>query len=199
MNLHNPLPAFWSNFLYSSDALKVANKVFSSQWQPKKTECSKTIEAYQKHLLNHTHFQKNQDLQATFKQNQTLKEVQDEHSDLFVLALWAIFERFLRDFLLEKGQALQQHVTPNILAQGLYQHYQKEVEYWKPDEMLDFMKNLMIQQNNNIDLIGNAKQIYTYRNWVAHGKKVGKKPSHVKPQTAYETLTQIADILLQNT
>lgn len=192
MNLHNPLPALWDSFLYSADALKVARRISSSAWTPKNAECQSSIEAYKKHLLNHTNFNRHADLQATFGQ------VQKEHSDLFVLALWAVFERFLRDYLLEKGQVLEQQVVPDTLGKGIYQHYQKEVEFWKPDEILEFIKNLITEQNNNIDLIGHAKQIYTYRNWVAHGKKAGRMPSHITPATAYETLTQITDILLQH-
>lgn len=192
MNLHNPLPELWDSFLYSADALKVAGRISSSTWTPNNANCQDSVAAYKNRLLIGTDFNRYANLQATFGQ------VQKEHSDLFVLALWAVFERFLRDYLLEKGQVLEQQVMPNTLGNGIYQHYQKEVEFWKPDEILGFIKNLIIQQSNNIHLIGHAKQIYTYRNWVAHGKKAGRMPSHITPATAYETLTQITDILLQH-
>ncbi len=79
-------------------------------------------------------------LQRTDLETLTILEAErviiDSHNEvdtLFVLALWAAFERFLRDYLQYKGQALQQHLTPADFAQELYFH--KEVEFWRPEEI----------------------------------------------------------------
>ena len=39
----------------------------------------------------------------------------------------------------EKGEILK-NVTPLDLGDGIYAHFFKKVEYWKPDDILDFLK-----------------------------------------------------------
>ncbi len=117
-------------------------------------------------------------------------------NSLFVLALWAAFERFLRDYLQSKGQVLQQHLTPADLAEEMYSHFQTEVEFWRPEEILEFLKRSLLK--NQPHLAGEAKQIYHYRNWVAHGKHTQQSLSPLTPRAVYLTLTRIVEILLAN-
>jgi len=80
--------------------------------------------------------------------------------ELFVVSLWAAFERFLRNYLQHKGVLLT-GITPIDLGEAVYNHFLAEVEYWKPDEILDFLKPNLLQHNPQ--LAGEAKTIYHYR------------------------------------
>jgi len=86
--------------------------------------------------------------------------------------------------------------NPPILGTVIYQHFKKEVEFWKPYEIFDFLKDSLFR--NQPDLIGHAKQILTYRDWVAHGKNSNNPPAtDMKPLAAYQTLNEIVKILQQ--
>ncbi len=112
--------------------------------------------------------------------------------------MWANFERFLRDYLEQKGTVLHSQVSPPDLGAVLYRHYCKEAEHWKPDEILDFLKGSVFNAHQN--LIEQAKSIYKHRNWVAHGKKpgAGKASGRVDPVYVYKTLDEIIEMLLIN-
>jgi len=125
--------------------------------------------------------------------NNSLKEIED----LFVLNLWATFERWLRDYLQEKGDSLKT-TTPSELGSQLYEHFTKEVEYWKPENMLNIIKNSIFADSpKNKQLVGHAKQILDYRNWIAHGRNPKRQPviNNLVPSTAYHTLNTIIDLV----
>ncbi len=125
-----------------------------------------------------------------------IKEGNKESDTLFVLNMWATFERFLRNDLQERGKLLRNNKPP-ALGYSIYQHFEKEVEFWKPGEILDFLKESLFK--NRIHLIGHAKQILAYRDWVAHGKNPKNPPSSdIKPLAAYNTLNEIVETLLAN-
>ncbi len=72
-----------------------------------------------------------------------------------------------------------------------YQHFYGEVEYWKPYDMLEILKATLSET-----VLGHAKQIVKYRDWVAHGKNPRKLPSAlIKPIDAYDTLNEIINTL----
>ncbi len=62
----------------------------------------------------------------------------------------------------------------------------KNIEYWKIDEILDVLKVII-----DPDLIGQAKQIKKYRDWVAHRNIKKKSPPNVVPERAYSVLAEI--------
>jgi hypothetical protein len=122
------------------------------------------------------------------------KAAEQEIDELFVVGLWAAFERFLRSYLQTKGQLLM-GITPTDLGEAIYSHFVEEVEYWKPDEILDFLKLNLLKQDAT--LAGDAKAIYHYRSWIVHGKSGHKdnvNPS--TPEKAYDTLNEIIQLLL---
>jgi hypothetical protein len=125
--------------------------------------------------------------------NNSLKEIED----LFVLNLWATFERWLRDYLQDKGDNLN-ITTPKKLGSQLYDHFTNEVEYWKPENMLDILKEgIFFDSLQNKQLVGHAKQILNYRNWIAHGRNPKRLPkiTNLVPSTAYRTLNTIIDLI----
>jgi len=129
--------------------------------------------------------------------HESIDKTATEVSDLFVFSLWAAFERFIITYLQTKVVGLQQTVIPITLASPLSEYVQKEIEYWNPKDILDLLKNV---QSIDKNAIGKAKQIFAYRNWIAHGKDM-KKTAAVKAMTpiyTYQTLNEIVNILLSN-
>ncbi len=191
--LFNPLPPLWVSFQMSENAFKVAKRAIR-QPNAQNTDCQLELLKYQRHLLNHTKFP------IPGNAEQLIQQSEKDSKDLFILGLWATFERFVRDYLQQKGTALQQSMQPPTLADSFYQHLYKEVEYWKPADILDFLKDSLFTTVGGKNLIGVAKQILEYRDWVAHGKNPHKLPSaiYLKPKIVYETLDEIINTLLKH-
>lgn len=114
-----------------------------------------------------------------------LDPAQDEVNELFILALWVVFERELRDHVRSEGtRPLGDAGTPFHL--GLSAHVQKEIDYWKNDEVLDLFKTIV-----GPNIIGQAKQIKEYRDWVAHKSRPRRSQTNITPKFAYDTLSEI--------
>ena len=78
---------------------------------------------YQGHLLNHTKFPISDNLELLIKQSEI------DNKDLFILGLWASFERFVRDYLQQKSTALQKSMQPPTLADSFYEHLYLENDW----------------------------------------------------------------------
>ncbi len=175
----NPLPPILEAYETAKDSFKIAKRAIQTQTPQARTRL----------------------LQRTGVENTTLSEAQRRLEDsqresnaLFVLALWATFERFLRDYLQQKGTELL-HIKPPILGNSVYEHFEKEVEFWKTTEILEFLKESLFRHQP--DLIGQAKQILAYRDWIAHGKNPKKLPATTpKPTDVYKILNEIVVTLL---
>ncbi len=162
--------------------------------QSKDVDCQRELFFYQRRLLKQLLFDTHPNVIDLLRQSE------EESQDLFILGLWATFERFLRTYLQHKGEAIKQHVQPFTLGDSLYRHFHKEAEYWKPVEILDFLKDSLFVTTAEKNQMGLAKQILEYRDWVAHGKNPNRLPSakELKPKTAYDTLNEIINTLLQH-
>ncbi|OAD22438.1 hypothetical protein THIOM_001759 [Candidatus Thiomargarita nelsonii] len=69
----------------------------------------------------------------------------------------------------------------------------KEIEYWKPPEILDLLKRSLFKGNEQ--LIELAEEVLKY--WVAHGKNPkNPAPVNVTPKMAYDRLEKVIDILI---
>jgi len=174
----NPLQRVWVVYQASRDALKVTKLTFTHD--DKET------------LLFHTTFESQNPTEAKQAIEKSLKEVED----LFVLSLWSTFERFLRNYLQQKGATLQM-TKPAALAHPMYAYFCDEVEFWKPNQMLDLLKKSLFTTHPH--LIGQAKQILGYRDWIAHGKNPNNDPSsNITARFAYKILNEIVETLLLN-
>ena len=100
-----------------------------------------------------------------------------------------MFERKLLEYLQVEGRKLLKE-PPTIFNTRVHQKVEKEMEYWKSDDVLDLYKSVV-----NADLIGNAKQVKRYRDWIAHKNPKKGPPSNVPPQTAYRILTEILSVV----
>ncbi len=91
--LSNPLPPLWVYFQISENAFKVVKRVIR-QTHAQNVDCQLELLKYQRHLLNHTKFPTQDNLELLIKQSEK------DNQDLFILGLWATFERdFLKDSL----------------------------------------------------------------------------------------------------
>jgi len=181
MNFLNPLLPLRQLYETAQDSFTITKRAVKTT-EPKARQ----------RLLQRTDLETPTSLEA----ERVIADSETEVNTLFVVAMWATFERFLRDYLQYKGQALQQHLTPADLAAEMYSHFQKEVEFWRPEEILEFLKRSLLKTQPH--LAGEAKNIYNYRNWVAHGKNTQTNMSPLPPRVAYATLTTIVEILLAN-
>lgn len=196
MNLSNPLPATWDAVSVTIDAFTITKRVLARSPSHPQAECQQTLQDFQRKLREGTFSRKElvlSLLKATkWEDSQEGQEIQG----LLVLGLWATFERFLRDYLLEKGTVLKQHLQPMKFANSLYEHFAKNVERWEPREILAFLKESLFNTQDLQILIDDAQQILTYRNWVAHAnpKKMSQKRGI---EFTYDTLNDIVEVLLQ--
>jgi hypothetical protein len=180
----NPLPPIWETYKLTKDSLRVVKRAV------------KTRNSTDRQRLLQRTLVLNQQPEI-FNVDSLANLAEMEIEELFVVSLWAAFERFLRDYLQHKGTLLR-GITPANLGQAVYDHFFEEVEYWKPDEILDFLKDNLLQHNPQ--LAGDAKAIYHYRSWIVHGKS--EQTSHkINPfltEQAYTQLNDIIKILLDN-
>lgn len=180
MNSNNPMLRVRQVYETAQHSFKIAERATKTQ-EPKARQ----------RLLQRTHMETSPVEEAI----QMIEKSANETDALFVLAMWATFERFLRQELQIRGRCLCLNPPP-ALGQALYEHFEKEVEFWKPGEILDFLKNSLFNQQTM--LIGHAKQILAYRDWVAHGKNPNRPPpTDLKPLAAYKTLNDIVETLLR--
>ncbi|RKZ35485.1 MAG: hypothetical protein DRQ49_19375 [Gammaproteobacteria bacterium] len=171
----NPLSPVWQSYQASKNAFEIA-KVAN------------------KHPDRENLFIKTEILYSQANAIQIIKQSKSDADELFVLNLWATFERFIRTYLQEKGQKLQE-ILPSSLASSIYPYFEKEVEFWKAEDILDLLKSTLAPRTS---LIGQAKQILQYRNWIAHGKNTNKIPPQVTPVYAFDILNEIVDLILLN-
>jgi len=75
---------------------------------------------------------------------------------------------------------------PTGFNQKVHRKIEHEMEYWKSDDILNMFKSLI-----DSDLIGQAKQVKQYRDWVAHRNISKGAPANVPPKKAYEILSEI--------
>lgn len=173
----NPLSTVWASYRATKDCFKIAM-------------------AANKHPDKDNLFVKANDLRPLSQVNvkQAIEQAKKESDELFVLDIWAAFERFARTYLQEKGKKLQE-ICPASLASSVYVYFEKEVEFWKAEDILDLLKNTLASRAY---LIGQAKQVLQYRDWIAHGKKLHKIPPKITPVYAFDILNEIVDLMLLN-
>ncbi|MEW6378465.1 MAG: hypothetical protein AB1611_02525 [bacterium] len=169
MQSDNPLEPIWQAYQVTRDCLKVAQRAINKQ-QPSFLGGTQCVGIPQQ--------------EAT----QWIVMSRDESDDCVILSLWAVFERIIIDYMQRKGQKILDE-SPKVFSQKFYKQLQREVEYWKIDDILDLFKG-------TIDpiLIGHAKQIKDHRDWVAH-RNINR--GKVLPDFAYKILSEILSQIQQ--
>jgi hypothetical protein len=170
MKATEQLETIWQTYQITNDCLKIAKR---------------SIHNNQLSLLKGTGF-----ITATIDEAEHSISNSRTHADAYViLSLWAAFERLLLSYLLIESQKIVS-INANALTQKIYQKINDNLEYWRIDEVLDIFKVVI-----SADIIGQAKQIKEYRDWLAH-RNPKKYPKHnVSPKMAYKILLTIAQQL----
>lgn len=176
MKTSDSLEDIWNTYQVTLNCLKITER---------------SVKASDLNLLKRTSF-------ATATIDSAKLDIQESRKhidDYLILSLWAVFERNLFDCAVRESQRILNN-NPTSFTQEIQKKIERELEYWRVDDVLDIFK-VMIGNSQLIDsqLIGQAKQIKCYRDWIAH--KNPKKPPlvNVVPQTAYRILQKITRIL----
>lgn len=121
-----------------------------------------------------------------------LKKIQSaraDTADLIVASMWAYFERELIEYVQRKGGTVAR-LKPRPFATVLSTKITSEIEYWRFPDILDLFSG-HIDKN----LLGQAKQIKQFRDWVVHRNPNKPTPSKTDPVVAYgvfrDIITQI--------
>lgn len=166
MMSNNPLDPVWKQYQVTRDCVRIALR---------------TLETGNELFLRGTGFSR-----ASYQESADwIGRSQKELDDFLILSLWVVFERGVVSLLQDKGRKLLE-VHPASLANGLYNRYEADVEYWKIEDSLNLFKGQI-----DADLIGRAKQIKQYRDWVAHRNPRRPTPAKVDPKTIYSILSEI--------
>lgn len=111
-----------------------------------------------------------------------LDQAEEQLNKLVAFALFAAFERTLRDHLSGSlGPISASSSTPAELASKLQEFLERGVDNWPIDRVIELFNPPVAKED-----VRNAKGIRTYRHHVAHG---AKPPNAIPPQTAYTQLT----------
>ncbi len=115
-------------------------------------------------------------------------DVENELEDIMILSLFATFERELRSSIQDILESNTNKINPTV--ERLSKLTLESIERWTVSDMIDALKDIVSD-----NLRGKVKQIYEYRNWVAHGRNQNKLPSSkTDPKTTSITLV---DFILQ--
>ena len=168
--MSSPLDPIWQAYQVTQDCLKIAQRSVAKE---------------EIRLLDKTSF-------LTVSKDEAQNRIQHSHTDaddFVILSLWVKFERMLLDYVRSQGRKMLDQ-SPSEFTQKVHQRIEQEIEYWKTDAMLDLFKGIL-----DANLIGQAKQIKRYRDWVAHRNIHKSMPPNVPPLKAYQILSEILDSL----
>ncbi len=168
MSFSNPLEPIYRAYVVSSDCFKVVRR---------------TVGRRQPALVQRTQFHGASEEAA----KTAIEEAAKQASDLAILALFATFERFVIEHL-QAAHRLLGDGHPAEYSARLAKKFEDEVEYWRFDEVLELFKGEISPA-----LLGNAKQIKDYRDWIAHRNTRRLRAPAPEPRTAFEVLTAIVE------
>jgi len=158
----NPLDEHIEAFQTAMDAIKVARRVLDQRRNPVSNTRLYGLTQEEGHAK--------------------LDQAEDQLNKLVAFALFASFERTLRDHLSNSLKPISaSSTTPAELATNVHQFLCDGVDNWRIDRVIELFNPPAEEQDVN-----NAKGIRTFRHHVAHGDA---PPNAIPPQTAYSQLT----------
>ena len=111
-----------------------------------------------------------------------LTDTEEELDGIMVLSLFASFERELRVFIQNIIECNTNKRTKTI--ERITSLTTDSIERWTINDMVEAFSDIVDEE-----LRGKVKQIYEYRNWVAHGKSPNRLPSaRTDPKTVHISL-----------
>jgi hypothetical protein len=173
MPIERPLDEIWQEYLCTVDCLKITQR---------------SINKSNPGLLAKTTF-----MQVTQEAaNQQIEQSRANADDYVILSLWVVFERMLLLYAQNESQRILAG-SASEFTRLIHEKIANDIEYWKTGDLLDFFKIAIAA-----DLIGQAKQIKAYRDWVAHRNEKKGSPANVSPKMAYAILAKIITQLDEN-
>lgn len=119
--------------------------------------------------------------------HQEMNKSNQDLDEMAVVLFWAVFEQNVLDHI--GGLLSDIKETPTDFERIIIDFAKNQAERGRFREILDLFKPNIV----SAEVVGDVKQIYNFRNWVAHGKRKAR-PTSVDPITAYQRLT---DFLMQ--
>lgn len=158
----NPLDEHIEAFRIAMDAIKVARRVLDRRPNPVSNTRLYGLTQEAGHAM--------------------LDQAEEQLGKLVAFALFAAFERTLRDHLSSSLNPISASTTtPAQLAAKLHQFLNDGVDRWRIDNVIELFNPPAAEQD-----VSNAKNIRAFRHHVAHGNA---PPNAIPPQTAYSQLT----------
>ena len=167
--MSNPLDSVWDAYTTATSALKVARR------------CAAIGEVASEPLLRDTRFCA---CDASTCES-LLESAREQIDDQTVLALYAVFEAALRDYLTQQAILLHQAKQPHP---QFGQELAVLFDGYCGDVRMDAVEKLFLAAVG-VHLVATAGSIRVYRHWIAHGRRWAAPPT-VVPQFAYRALTQ---------
>jgi len=166
-----PLDAIWDIYEITIDSFKIASRSVNKH----------------RYLLTRTDFSVITPDEAEKRIEMSRKDA----ADYVILSLWAVFERQLYEYLqYECDKMLDRKSSFN---EEVHKKFDYDMERWRIVDILDIFNTVV-----DAKLIGDAKNIKKYRDWIAHRNIKKGNPGTIKPRTAYNVLSAILTSLEQN-
>lgn len=109
----------------------------------------------------------------------------EELERLFVVALWATFERNIIEYV-QAGAVAGSHAHPRAFVSALNGKLAREIEWWRFDEILDLLKSFV-----DGNLIGQVRQIKQLRDSIVHrNARTTRRPD---PGYAFRILSSVLE------
>ena len=160
--MRNPLDEHIAAFRTAMDAIKIARRVLDNRKNPVANTGLYGLTQADGHAI--------------------LDQAEEQLKTLAAFALFATFERTLRDHLSNSLDPLADAVTaPSELAAKLHDFVKDGVDRWRIDHVIELFGPPAEDEDVN-----KAKAIRDFRNRIAHGATL---PNAIPPKTAYEQLT----------
>ncbi len=170
------LDAVWRTWRFQHDALRVVLRTLR-----RRAEDAKAPGMLAKTLY---------EVAETAQCERDIQACQKTAAEFAVLGMWAIFERRVlqrleqecHKMLVQPANSFNAAVTAKVAG---------DVEYWKIDQALDLIKPLVADAG----LLGQAKQIKQFRDWVAHRNPRKPTPPQTDPGMVRVLLKQLVRAL----
>lgn len=164
----SPLTEVWQNYQLARDCFKITGR---------------DLDSGEHGLLFDTGFA----AASIDDAERVIEDGRDGWDDFVILSLWAAFEREVIEFVRQKARILLNQ-QPREFSDKLHGFLEKQIEYWRIGDKLDLLK-AVVDEN----LIGQAKQIKNYRDWVVHKSRT--PAANIAPIQAYNVLNRIVSTI----
>ncbi|WP_404405176.1 hypothetical protein [Jeotgalibacillus malaysiensis] len=109
--------------------------------------------------------------------SELLDKSMNELNDLTIVSLISVFEQHMHNYI---ADLIHKQIETHKISAYLIRRAERD----RFEEIIDAFKS-----ETEPHIAGMVKQVYRYRNWVAHGKQNQPPPATIDPASAYERLS----------